>query len=976
MAKTRTITFRGTITDGIFALTTQYLVPRTWMDMSLPVYTLSALGFQITSEAYWDGSPGVALNFRTKLTLTCPSPFGGSNTSVNAIEFTAPVGTNASYSTDYTGGTFEITVKVEEVPTRSASGTFPTTFGSLVVHGPTKTTAMYRERVRVDASAIVIAATLGAATLTQTIAVTSGTQFFLDTYGNDYGTGASALMTAVPNGGTASMDTEIDLGGTVVSLSCPLTGSDGGHSVSSVSATAPSGVRNGAIHRTLANATIWPVKEWELYTYFRAMEDAYPSNVDVRVDREIGDTNHLVSCPSDGTLADSEEQERYSAFGQFSDQTYAGGPYLGDFSQSYSGYSGIVWSTSGLTQPTSLNVNQYLDFQCGIDSAWLTAQQEEPEDWRLFVQSDLSDSVGTLTHEPDYTVEDGSNAWTNVSHVTLSNSGGYVVLAVAGGTGEASRSLAPTPAQEQPGKMDWQAAQQLEVILQANASSKPFTIEVNGKEWSGTTNSSANTDSTVLFDLRAPHNATADTDSTQSRWPIGTEGDFFGVNATPDIVIKDLESGVTYKINSIKLVRQTRSKVCFGLPTRPWLSNGVGSSYLRHVFAESYKVALEIAGMYVTGTSPGWPSVQDFFDSIDIRPEWSAVDTATAAQLAADLMYLGGIHGAYYDGAAWQHSIDLDATAGLSVVLAESADVIQWYPYMGIPGGSYQKATPMYVGKVLRGRVGAVVIDPATHEGASGVDVTYTGGASVAETVGTDAEGFSRSEGRKYGSGTVEVNGNTVSVSQYNRWIAWSGFSEATESDDGLSVDFSPAQRFVRAYNKDGTIRLAFANDANWLTFTETDTAIAGNIREVRWERRNREARLFLLYLDGADLWLAATKTEGASFSMSTQLATDATQAANAAGENSIIYSYWRDSAGAIKGKLLDFNGNTIQPLPTETSLLAEGFEVLASGSADDKDIAVSVTPSGDGDFVVVLDYYDSGGALTQITSTNGRAFS
>lgn len=984
MPKTRTIVWKGTITEGLFRVETEPLATPPfrpyWMDMGIPELTFTALGFSVRAWIFWDGSPPSTLDFRTRLTLTVPTGFTGS-AQVEGTFTTINEGDDDSI--DWAGGEITITAEVEEVAVLIPEEFFPATFGPSIAHGPKKTTKWFRERV-VLGSDIVIEANVGGASLSVSCEVTSLNQFYLDDPAKGYQASGSAMATAVPLATTVTMENSITFGAlSPVDLSCPLSGSAHGHEVGgeSVSAVAPAGARSGTIHRTSAATSIWPGRVWKLFTYFRAMEDAYPSNIDLRIDRRSDDLNALVSCPSDGTEADTESQERYTASGAFEDSSYAAGPYVGDMSMSYSpGYTDVDWFITGITQPTSLAVNRHTDFQCGLDADWVLDNNEETEDWRCLPQSDVPADVGSLTHDADYEFDDGTNTtWANVANVTVSNSGGYLVLAVSGGTGSAQRTF--DSGHEQDPKFDMQAGTDLKITIQANGANKPFTLELDGKTWEGETGGTPNSDSTVTFDYRGPHNATAETDSVQSRWAIGTEGPYFGVNAAAVIKLSGLEDGVTYKVNSIKLARRASSRVTFGLPTRPWLPSGGGSDYLRHVFGESFKVSLEVPGMYTTEIPSGviynWITVQQLFDTIDARPGWSYVNDASAEQLSKFLMYVNGIHSAFWNGVAWVPAVDMDADAGVDLILCEAADVIRWYPYMGEMGGDYDDETPMRVGKVLRGRIGAVVIDPDTHEGAAGVPVTFSGGSSPAESVDTDAEGYARSEGRKFGSGTAQVGESSVSVEVFNRWIAWSGFSEPGEEErDGLTIDFSAGIRFVRGYNVDGTIRLAYATDAGWLNLVEVDTGIEGNIREARWEKRSRQMRLFVVYIDPNNLlWLFSTVDEGNGVEMATQLSTEVTtQATNAIGENKIIYSYWRTDAGAIKGKMLNFAGDLVQPRPEETGLLADGFEVVAA-DVEDKDIACAVTPGGDGQFYIVLDYYGPSG-LTQIVSTDGRSFS
>lgn len=995
MAKTRTIAYICRVVSGEFQCVSRVSTgfgafPE--MDLAIPTVSFSSMGFFVNQTITWTGNPGAGIDFFVDLLAVLPSGFSSTGGPLHDDTGTVHVDAGDTASIDFADpgdpGEITITIETEEVEGYVTEDDFPDTFGPKVPHCLHRTTKTFRERL-VIGSHVVIVASIGGSSLNISCLVTALNQFYLgidDGVGDLeflYGSGQGCSATALPLACGVALECEVDFGGgLIVPLGCPLSGSAAGHSVGggSASANAPAGSRPGSNltigNRTVCSTIIQPPKEWELFTYFRAMENAYGANVNLRVDQDSANLNVLTSCPDDGTLAASGAQEWYHGDGEFS-QKGSGIAWPGDMAGTYSMYGSLSFSPIA-SQPADVDANEWFDFQCGIDSAWLAANGEEDTDWRCLIQSKEPIVCGSISQEPDFEVEDGSNTWTNVANVAPSNAGGYVVLAVSGGVGSAQRVFA-FPTHEQNPKMDWQSGMEMEVILQADSAGEPFTVDVNGKTWSDIVGP-ANSDITVTFDLRAPHNATADTDSLQSRWPIGSEGEYFGVNAAAAIKFSGLTDGVTYRINSVTLKRRSRSKLNLGLPTQPWLNNGIsdpGSDYLRHVFGESYKVALEIAGMTRTLLPTGdylylWPDVQQFFDSVAIRPGWTGVNTASAEGLAMYLMWLGGVHGAYDAGAGWVNSFDRDTTGSVALVAMEGSDVIAWYPCMGEPGGAYAEATPMRVGKVLRGRVGIVVIDSATHAGAAGVEVGVSGGASASETVTTDSVGFGRSTPRKFGAGTATLSTNNVSFEIWNRWVAWAGFSSVSELLTCLSIDISRAQRFVRAYCKEGTIWLAFAQDAAWGNFIEIDTGLEPEIMEVRWEKNSADARLFLLTMTDDEIFLMVTKNEGGAITGVVSLTADATQATMAIGENQIIYAYWRDAAGSLRGKMLNFEGTIVEP--QDVSEQPTGFEVLPSG-VDDADIACAVTPGHQGQFLIAIDYYGSG-ALRQIVSVDGRNFS
>ena len=795
MAKTRTIVWRGVITSGMFQVTTEAKPPppafppgQYWMDLGVPEITFGALGFQVRAYIDWTFGP----LFKSNLLFTKNSQWSSATQigSSFASSSTLSVSGAVSESIDWQDSEITITAEVEEVLVIQTDTAWPSAFGTLVKSGPRKRRAVYRERLVLD-STVEIRASVGGASLSVDIEVDAAHQFWLeaaditDTNVVPYSAICTARAFATPIGTTAQIVGTIEFGSAdPILLSCPLSGSAHGHSVggSSASAVAPSGVRHGAIHMSQGTTTIWPLRVWRLRTYFRAWQDAYPESIDLRVDRKAGQTNVLISAPVDGTSADHEQQERYSGSGMFADSSYAAGPFVGDTTQGYSAWSLIGWSTSGITQPTSVSKNDWLDFRCGIDSAWLIAKEEEPLDWRCLVQLP-SQVAGTLTHDAAHIFEDGTETWANVANCTgVTNAGGYVVIPVSGGAGHVQRVFASD--HEQAPKYDMQAGVDIEIVLQCDTPNESAILEIDGKEWTVNV-TTANADTILVRELRSPYNASADTDSTQSRYPVGTEGIYFGVNAAAHIALKELTDGVTWKIGQISLKRKSESRVSFGLPVDQWVPSGGGSDYLRHVTGVGKKLDFEIPGMYRTPLPTGeyvygFPDLAAFFGAVEVRPGWSKTEDGDIDQ-SLPLLWLCGLHGVFWHSDVWHSGMNQDAASGVALIMAEAVDEIYWYPYMGEMGGPYGQETIMPVGKTLRGRMNVYVNDRNLHKGLPAAEIALTGGASVPETLTTDAEGFTHSTSRKYGRHVATLGAHSVSVNIANRHDAWAGFGSASD---------------------------------------------------------------------------------------------------------------------------------------------------------------------------------------------------
>jgi hypothetical protein len=878
--KTREITIRYKFTGHYLASTYQQDdgVPGPdlpALDLGLPSFQIVCFSGKITisGRPRWTGTqtpPTGQATLKYELTVITGSGLTGSDTGISSgVTLTTPgtpLPATDDMDIDLEGDEITVTFQVEEVATRATDPDWADEFGPEVEYGPKETTDNRRELI-VAGSEIVVAGSVAGAEILLHIPIDAGfepvgDQFFLDmpdAFGNPtwsgYTTVITTVATAYPMQAEINIEAEFDFGGIIAPLTCPLSGSDGNHSVSGgtcgafAAGSGRTGVNAGPAYRTQASTTTRPTKDYEAFFYLRAGENAYPGSVNIRANRYLGGENELLSVPVDGTVGDSYSQRYWQYNGLFEEITNA--TLLS--TQSNEGQLPGSWPDSA-TQPASGSIDEFLiAYYAGLDSDWLADNDEEPTDWTLMIQSEVPANVGSLTHEEDFEIDLGVAADWSGTNASVTDAGGYIEIAASGGEGSAELTF-DFPGEYSP-KHEWQAGMQAVLVLQTDDAGSVFTFSVNDteqtKEWSDSIGT-ADSDEAFTFDLRAPHNATVDTDSTQSRYY--EEGWYFGVNKAVSVRFSGIPDGTTLRVKSLTLKRLDRSFVHFGLPTGPWLPNGVGSEYLRHVFGESNKVALEVAGqtrVIVSGLM-GYPTVENFFDLIaDWRPGWSATDASTADTEDKPLMYIGGIHGAYWNGSEWVNTWHTDARTSVPLVLCEAAHAIRWYPYMGEPGGAYGRVTPMRVGKVMRGKVGVVVVDSVNHEGLSGQTVQVTGGASSPETLTTDVNGFARSSARKYGSGTASVNAAEVSFIIHNRGYSWVGFSA-----EGLAQDFRAVEAdSARTWLHIGVGPVIRTYHTLWGTLVFESEAYADVDYWMRLRVDNRHASLLCLGKQGEDTY-------------------------------------------------------------------------------------------------------------------------
>lgn len=780
MARQRTIGFKGTI-DGDYII--KYTVPgpaAPFFETAEVVLDINAFGarlrlipdYYIGGTSWWKYWAFAWGDF----------PSGSPNTDV---EEHTPTGSSETWTLDL-AGTWRIELDTEEAVIEQFLADFPVYGGPYAPDMLQESLFRYIEKARAGVS-LTATLTCGSLSVTQTRTFAAITDI-PDGHRPSFSASAwawnvSAITADILTSAVFFYDTgggDVDIALSIPAWTPTATGHAADGNMVHATATPFSSGGTSICPLTQVSTSRTPDRSWEFRPRIRKMEDAYGADANWRVDRAQADLAALVTGGNLGTVVDNFAQKRYNAQAVFAD-------YVNSTIFVFSGVGTRNLYGIQPGNPAPVDVDEWQNFRCWLDSAWIAAQSEDARDWRTPVLLPDYDA-GTLAHDTNYVIEDGTDlGWANVQNVTISDSGGYLQLAVSGGEGIVDLTFATTGLEASP-KDDWQAHRTLSITLQANGVSKPYTIEVNAKTWAGTTNATANTDETDTFDLQAPHNNVATLDATDSRWPVGNEGPLFGVNHTTKIRLKGLENGVTYKIDQIKLTRTTRARMSLALAFEKWTPTGTGADYNRHVTVEvDGHLAGEVTGVYRNGMSYTAPTLAQVFTTLnDQRNGWTGVagsPTDPFFNLSRPLFWLGSPNGQTWNGSAWVDWFDRDVTSALTLVVQGVADSIEWYPYCGDPHmGVYQEKTPMVVPKTLQGEAWGNTIDNTAHVGLAGETVTISGLPDSADPQTTDALGFYRSEPRRASDGIVAHGSNSLSIRIRNRYRVTANFAKDADT--------------------------------------------------------------------------------------------------------------------------------------------------------------------------------------------------
>lgn len=206
-----------------------------------------------------------------------------------------------------------------------------------------------------------------------------------------------------------------------------------------------------------------------------------------------------------------------------------------------------------------------------------------------------------------------------------------------------------------------------------------------------------------------------------------------------------------------------------------------------------------------------------------------------------------------------------------------------------------------------------------------------------------------------------DPDGDFATASPYHGYFAVIG--GIPQTGEGPSYDVSLAGRHLRTYIAGGTVWLGKATNVEPRAWQDVDTGIAATRARVRLRKFGSDQTLCLLYVASNDLKFRTSTNEGTSFSVATSIAT-ASDGDFVVSRHGVLYFYWIDGSGALKGKIYDAQMNVLEAT----------FTVVASG-VDDEGLAVRDYFVGGTSWGIGILYGDSG-TLTYITSDDGITFS
>lgn len=480
-------------------------------------------------------------------------------------------------------------------------------------------------------------------------------------------------------------------------------------------------------------STVTPPLRYDLGLRARAMKTQYGANVTwdylARRGADGSDLWQSVTGTPDATI--EVVQRRHSAGGQAM-------------------RSGVA----EVAAPT-VAVDEFAPMIVRLPVSWLASRGEDERDWRCQIRGWTWPVLEDVVHADSVSVPIGAlDDWTAGANTTATAPGGVIRLAVAGGSGGATRAFSP--------KANLEGYRYLRIRVRSTVgASKPMRLAIGSKWWDLAT-SGAGSWVEVDLDLCSPGSETADTDGQSSRYPVeapdGTDpgaplsdGPYWGVSRASSIVLSQLEDGETYEIQAIEIRRSSwsRATVSHAYTWRPaWTSGSDETSVDQLVYLCSDGRLLDVPAMAfvdVSGTD-----YYARFTIAELRDQWQTFPGWTMSlapalsdgyhdtDLEAALLQGGG---SWIDHATgvWSDSWELSCTSARDLVAQDLWDELNIYPGCGNPftlaAYDWALATPVRVSKTLRSGARGIVLRQATGEPLEGATV------SLQATVGATAAG-------------------------------------------------------------------------------------------------------------------------------------------------------------------------------------------------------------------------------------------
>lgn len=517
------------------------------------------------------------------------------------------------------------------------------------------------------------------------------------------------------------------------------------------------------------------------------------------------------------------------------------------------------------------------------------------------------------------------------------------------------------------------------------------TVSIGSKQWSKDYQGNALTFGTAqtarTIDLLCPTNATATTDTTDSKYPYtpsvpwtANSGSLSGVANATALLLRGGASG-TVALGSVTLVRLDHTHLHILPAFDNFVSAGDSSQYrVDSLWAETdYRKSLETidffetAGLYyertigevaasINGNGKVWPT-----DGWSGSAHGSADNYRGSAIRAC---FLGGGGATYNSG--WTYWQNQSAAGSLGILAQLTVDEItSWVPGDDTHGYGVAGAGTLSVAAYKIFRAGAWgAVHGTTSVALSGSAVTLldvtesdSGGGGTTNAFGGYYTGAPYVQGGH--SGRVSAGGENVVLAMAPRKLYRVGFRLPVETEGavtGICYDVSGAGRHAIAYAADGTAVLGLNTDAFGLTYGSASTGILGTPTCLRWER-SQASRLYLLYGAGGSVFVQVTQNEGSAWSMAGTIATTGTAARAVFCRDGRKYYFW-------------LNGGTIytRAFDSVDAALGTAYPVV-SGGVDNDAIDAQEWYGNKGQWRINL-HYRSGGNLITVTTSDGVSFS
>lgn len=529
-------------------------------------------------------------------------------------------------------------------------------------------------------------------------------------------------------------------------------------------------------------------------------------------------------------------------------------------------------------------------FQKAPVKGWLTDgslrnAQDDHRDWRTFFRTYRWNAVN-LSQASASNLDNGSSTsgWTAGANTTVSTVGGAIRLAIAGGTGSATRAFSP--------KAILEGYRYLRVRIRSTvAGSKAWTLTTGGRTWNRTTNAVAGTYDNVDLDLCGADSISGGPFEQDTRWPETSSTDatpfaadgMWGPTRVSDMVFGALVSGETYEIDSIDLVRLDGSTVSLLPAFLKWFDryeNDDNQQVKDLAYLYSDGRLFDEWGQRKTLTPEAYPhrTIAELATAIGLYTGWTATtlsgfDSYHGSGLEAE--HLGGAGGTY-DGSAWTYWVDRSVGASTLTIKATSLfDEIESYPGAGdwnlaaYGGAGTNAATPLSVAKNIRSVAQGIVLDSSAKTPLPNEDVVVYPDGLPNQTVSqgvTGARGAYGTAGPEYGRGNKDLTTELRIAEPFpndtdtwaSRWPSRTSFLGGAQAAGGPHITEYPAGPYLFVvWAQGGNVRIRRfdyrGNDDERLVGAGASPQVAVSAR----------GRVLVAYQDGANVKLVESSSMG-----------------------------------------------------------------------------------------------------------------